>query len=135
MNYMSVFLAGIGAFVAYFLFGALWTAFPAVRNEYGKHPVLFRPKEQIMTVMPLGMAAMLVAILALAALFALLPQPSTVAAGAGFGALIGLFAVGSFVIHNYVNLKIGAKLTLQQSAAYFVQWVLVGVVLAALYRA
>jgi hypothetical protein len=31
--------------------------------------------------------------------------------GAMFGALIGLFAIGSFVVHNYVNLQIGFKLT------------------------
>ena len=41
--------------------------------------------------------------------------------GARFGALIGVFAIGSFVVHNYVNLNIGLKLTVQQSIAYFVQ--------------
>jgi len=40
--------------------------------------------------------------------------------GAVFGALIGIFSIGSFVIHNYVNLQIGLKLTMQQSAAYFI---------------
>jgi hypothetical protein len=38
------------------------------------------------------------------------------------------------VVHNYVNLNIGLKLTIQQSIAYFVQWVIVGIVIALIYR-
>jgi uncharacterized membrane protein len=53
---------------------------------------------------------------------------------ARFGALIGVFAIGSFVVHNYVNLNIGLKLTVQQSIAYFVQWVIVGIVIGLVYK-
>jgi hypothetical protein len=59
---------------------------------------------------------------------------SGAAEGARFGALIGLFAVGSFVLHNYVNLNIGLKLTLEQALAYFIQWTLVGLVIGLIYR-
>jgi hypothetical protein len=45
-----------------------------------------------------------------------------------------VFALGSFVVHNYVNLNIGLRLTLQQAAAYFVEWVVVGVVIGLIYR-
>jgi hypothetical protein len=44
------------------------------------------------------------------------------------------FAVGSFVVHNYVNLNIGLNLTLQQAAAYFVEWTVTGLVIGLLYR-
>jgi len=54
--------------------------------------------------------------------------------GARFGALIGVFAIGSFVIHNYVNLNIGLKLTVEQSVTYFVEWVVVGIVIGLIYR-
>ncbi len=83
-----------------------------------------------------GMAAMFAAILALTVVgFApLRHQGAGLPEGTRFGALIGVFAVGSFVIHNYVNLNIGLKLTLQQGAAYFVQWVVVGLVIGAIYR-
>jgi hypothetical protein len=37
-------------------------------------------------------------------------------------------------VHNYVNLNIGLKLTIQQSIAYFVQWVLVGIVIGLVYK-
>jgi len=36
--------------------------------------------------------------------------------------LIGLFAIGSFVLHNYVNLNIGLKITVASAIAYFVEW-------------
>jgi len=78
---------------------------------------------------------MFVAILALAMLYALLNRGGPgIAEGARFGALIAVFAIGSFVIHNYVNLNIGLMLALQQSVAYFIEWVVVGIVIGLIYR-
>ncbi len=135
MNYTRIALAAVGAFVAYFVFGGLWTAIPSVRNEFRNYPNIYRSKEGIMSVMPFGMAAMFVAIFALTMIFALSGrQGPSLVEGARFGALIGVFALGSFVIHNYVNLNIGLKLTIQQGAAYFLQWVIVGVVIGMIYR-
>jgi hypothetical protein len=37
-------------------------------------------------------------------------------------------------VHNYVNLNIGSKLTLEQSIAYFVEWVVTGIVVGLIYR-
>ncbi len=54
--------------------------------------------------------------------------------GARFGALIGVFAMRAFTVHNFVNLNIGWKLTVEQSVAYFVEWVVVGVVIGLIYR-
>ena len=51
-----------------------------------------------------------------------------------FGALIGIFSIGSFVVHNHVNLNIGLRLTIQQAVAYFLEWVVVGVVIGLIYR-
>jgi hypothetical protein len=135
MNYARLMLAAFGAFVTYFAFGGLWTALPFVRDEFRNYPNVYRSKEGIMSVMPLGMVAMFVAILALTVIFALLGhQGPSLVEGARFGALIGVFAIGSFVIHNYVNLNIGLKLTIQQGVAYFLQWVIVGLVIGAIYR-
>jgi hypothetical protein len=77
--------------------------------------------------------------LALAVIYAMFYQGgSSIAQGARlgaiFGAAIGVFAVGSFVVHNYVNLNIGLKLTLQQGAAYFVEWAVTGIVVGLIYR-
>jgi hypothetical protein len=73
--------------------------------------------------------------MALAVLYALLYRGgSGVYEGARFGALIGIYSVGSFVVHNYVNLNIGLKLTVQQAIAYFVQWTICGIVIGLIYR-
>ena len=81
------------------------------------------------------MLAMFIALTAIAVLYAMVYSGgSGVVEGARFGTLIGVFAIGSFVVHNYVNLNIGLKLTVQQSIAYFVQWIIVGIVIGLVYR-
>jgi hypothetical protein len=37
-------------------------------------------------------------------------------------------------VHNYVNLNIGLKLTVEQAGAYLVEWVVTGVVIGLIYR-
>lgn len=135
MNFSRIALAALGAFVAYFIVGGLTSAVPALRNEFSRYPAVYRPKEAMMSVMPTGMAAMFLSMLVLAVIYAMLYKGgSGVAEGARFGALIGVFSVGAFVVHNYVNLNIGLRLTLQQSAAYFIEWVVTGMVIGLIYR-
>jgi hypothetical protein len=135
MNLSRLVLAAFGGFVTYFALGFLLTAFPFMRSEFLKYPNVYRPLEGMKSVMPLGMAAMFVAILALATLYAWqVPVSPGPAAGALFGTLIGVFSVGSFVVHNYVNLNIGLKLTLQQAVVYFVEWLFVGAVIGLIYK-
>jgi uncharacterized membrane protein len=72
---------------------------------------------------------------AMAALYAMIYRGgSGIAEGARFGALIGVFAVCAFVVHNYVNLNIGLALTVGQAIAYFVEWTVAGVVIGLIYR-
>ena len=107
----------------------------SLRTEFLKYPAVYRSQEGIKSVMPAGMAAMFVAMLVLAVIYAMLYRGgSGVVEGARFGALIAVFSVCSFVIHNYVNLNIGLKLTLQQAVAYSVEWMVVGVVIGLIYR-
>ena len=137
MNLMRVVLAALGAFVAYFVAGgAMFVAMPWMKKEFMKYPAVYRPSEGQMKGMPVAMAATLVAIAVLAVIYAMIYHTGAgVAAGARFGALIGVFAIGTFTLHNFVNLNIGWKLTVQQSVAYFVQWVVVGTVIGWIYRA
>jgi len=136
VNYARIAFAAVGGFVAYFILGgAAFGLVPSLKDEFRKYPAVYRNQESVMRVMPTGMAFMFVAIAALAVLYALLYQGgSGVWEGARFGALIGVYSVGSFVVHNYANLNIGAKLTIQQSIAYFVQWTIVGIVMGLIYR-
>jgi hypothetical protein len=136
MNLTRITLAALGAFVAYFVLGGLaFGLVPSLRSEFLKYPAVYRSQEGIKSVMPAGMLAMFVAMLVLAILYAMLYQPgSSLSHGARFGALIGVFAICAFVIHNYVNLNIGIALTFQQSVAYFIEWLAVGIVIGLIYR-
>jgi hypothetical protein len=136
MNTMGVVLAVLGAFVAYFVVGGvMFVAMPWMKTEFMKYPAVYRPSEGQMKQMPVAMAATLVAIVVLAVLYAKIYHGgSGVVEGARFGELIGVFAIGTFTVHNHVNLNIGWKLTVQQSVAYFIQWVVVGMVIGLIYR-
>jgi hypothetical protein len=136
MNYSRLGLAALGGTVASFAFGflVLWLV-PALFNEAHKYPAVFRSKEEMMTVMPIGLVAKLIAILVVAIIFAMIRQGgSGISEGARFGVLIGIFSVCAFVLDNYVNLNIGLKLALGQAAAYFLQWTIVGIVIGLIYK-
>ena len=136
MNWLRIGLAAVGAFIAYFLVGGLaFGLVPSLKREFLKFPAVYRPAEGQMSHMPVGMAAMFVGIFSLAVLYAAgYRGASGLLEGARFGALIGVFAIGAFVVHNYVNLNIGLMITLQQAVAYFTEWVVVGVVIGLIYR-
>lgn len=136
MNYSRLVLAALGGMVASFAVGflVLWLV-PAVIEEGHKYPAVFRPEEEMMTVMPVGIVASFIAILVAAIIFAMMRRRgSGVAEGARFGVLLGVFVVCAFVLHNYVNLNIGLKLALGQAAAYFLQWTIVGIVIGLIYK-
>jgi hypothetical protein len=136
MNYSSLALAALGGTVASFAFGFLvfWLV-PGLIKEGHKYPAVFRPKEEMMKVMPIGFGGTFISILVVAIIFAMNHQGGSGAAeGACFGILIGIFVVCALVLHNYVNLNIGLKLALGQAAAYFVQWTIVGIVIGLIYK-
>jgi hypothetical protein len=105
---------------------------PALMEEGLKYPAVFRPKEEMMSVMPFGFLASFIAILVVAVIFALGHQ-SGITEGARLGVLIGIFAICN-VLHNYVNLNIGSKLAVGQAAAYFFQWIITGIVIGLIYK-
>ncbi|MEP6573621.1 MAG: hypothetical protein ABJD11_13030 [Gemmatimonadota bacterium] len=137
MNYGRLALATVGGMVAYFAAGsAIFVLVPQLITEARKYPAVFRSREGQMAGMPAIMAATLVAILVVAVLYAMSYQGgSGLAEGARFGALIGVFVVCAFVVHNYVNLNFGRTLMLMQAVAYFIEWTVVGTVIGLLYKA
>ena len=136
MNYGRIVLATVGGMVAYFVAGfAVFALAPQIANEFQKYSALYRSREAQTAAMPAGMAAMLVAIFVLVVLYTMVYQGgSSVAEGARFGALIGVFVVCAFVVHNYMLLNIGLTLTLMQAVSYFIQWTVVGIAIGLLYR-
>jgi hypothetical protein len=135
MNYSRLALAALGGTVASFAFGflVLWLV-PALFEEGHKYPAVFRPKEEMMSVMPIALVATFISILVVAIIFAMTRQAgSGIAGGVRLGVLVGIFAICN-VLHNYVNLNIGLKLALGQAAAYFLQWTVVGIVIGLIYK-
>lgn len=136
MNYTRLILAALGGLVASFAVGGLLMVLvPALLKEGHKYPAVFRPKDEMMKVMPIGMGATFIAVLIAAVMFTMMhPAGAGVRDGAIFGVLLGAFVVFGFVLHNYANLNIGLKLALMQAVAYFVQWVVVGIVISLIYK-
>jgi hypothetical protein len=135
MNYTRIFLAALGAFVAYFVLGALIFTVPSMKTEFLKYPEVYRSQQGQISHMPAGMAAMFLSMVVLAVIYAMLYQGgSGLLEGARFGALIGLFAVCAFVLHNYVNLNIGLQLTIQSSIAYLIEWTVAGTIIGLIYK-
>ena len=135
MNYSRLGLAALGGTVAHFAFGFLvvWLV-PALIDEAHRYPGVFRPLEEMMTVMPIAIVASFISILVVTILFARIHKSgSGTVEGGRLVALIGILAVCN-VLHNYVNLNIGPKLALGQAAAYFVQWIIVGLVIGLIYK-
>ena len=136
VNYARIALASLGAMAAYFVYGfAMFAAWPSMKTEFMKYPNVYRPKDELMKVMPYGMIAIFFAIVVVAVLYAkIYTAAGGIVPGLCLGALIGLFSVCTFAIHNYINLNIGLTLTIYQSVAYFIQWVIVGATIGLIYK-
>jgi hypothetical protein len=106
-----------------------------MKPEFMKYPNVYRSHDGLMKVMPYGMVAILISIVVVAVLYAkIYPASGGIASGLYHGALIGIFSVCTFVIHNYVNPNIGLTLTLYQGIAYFIQRVIVGAAIGLIYK-
>ena len=135
MSYTRVVLAAVGAMVVYFALGGLFFTRASMRREFLKYATVYRSHEDMKAVMPIGMVGMFLSMLVLAVLYAMLYRGgSGLIEGTRFGALVGLYALGSFVLHNHVNLRIGTRLTLFQAVAYFIEWTAVGLAIGLIYR-
>jgi hypothetical protein len=134
MNYTRLGLAAVAATAVYFVLGGITFAVLPLSQEYANYPGIFRSQESMKSVIPAGMIGMLIAMVALTAMFAKMNRAG-IGEGAKFGVLVGVFAIGAFVLHNYVNLNISSKLVMEQCAMYFVEWVAVGAVIGLVYKA
>src|SRR4051794_26490528 len=99
MNLGRLFLAAITGTAVYFAFGGVvFGALPLMRNEFAKYPAVYRSQESMRPLFGWGIASIFVAICVMTILYAMARQDG-VAAGARFGALVGIFVVGVFVMH------------------------------------
>jgi hypothetical protein len=53
VNYARIALASLGGMVVYFVYGfAMFAAWPSMKTEFLKYPNVYRPKDEMMKVMP-----------------------------------------------------------------------------------
>src|SRR3989440_10784188 len=100
MNYSRLGLAALGGMVASFAFGflVLWLG-PALIKEGHKDPAVFRTKEEMMPVMPIGLVATFISILVVAIIFAMIHQGGSGATeGARFAVIIGSFVACALLL-------------------------------------
>ena len=136
VNYGRIALAFLGATVAYFGCGfAMFGALPGMKGEFMKYPGVYRSREDMMKVMPYNVAAILISIVVVVVLYAkIYPAGGSMVSGAYLGVLVAVFAVCTFVLHNYATLNIGPTLALYEGITYFIQWVIVGAAIGLIYK-
>jgi membrane protease YdiL (CAAX protease family) len=134
MNYGRVVLAGLAGTVAYFVCGGMISG-QLFAKEYKPYECVYRSREAIMTYFPMGIAATLIAIVILAAIYAKGYEGGSGALeGLRFGALIGAFIVFAVVADEFVTLNIGARLAAFMAVGRFTGWLVTGLVIGLVYK-
>lgn len=135
MNFTRIALAAGAAFIAYFMVGGIFIGVPALKTEFQKHSALYRSGDSSKSAMAVGMFGILLAIAAATVIFARMhPAGAGIESGLKYGAVLALFQIGSFVLHNHMMLNISARLSALQAMVYTSEWIAVGAVISLVYR-
>ena len=104
-------------------------------GSFGQYPAVYRSHEAGMAYLPLMFLGIFVAIAALTLIYSKgYEGGSGPVEGLRFGVLFAIVIVFVFVGVNYATLNIGRRLSLELAVAAFVEWVLVGVTIGAVYK-
>ena len=134
MNHGRMVLAGLAGTVAYFVCGGVISG-QLFAKEYKQYECVYRSREAIMTYFPMGIAATLIAIIILAAVYAKGYEGGSGALeGLRFGALIGIFIVFAVIADEYVTLNIGARLAAFMAVGRFVGWLVTALAIGLVYK-
>ncbi len=134
MNYGRLVLAALVATVVdavygYVVYGVM------LGGAFAQYPGVFRPAEVGNAYLPGMFVGILVALCAAAFIYAKgYDGGGGLGEGLRFGILLGVVDVGYYVGVNYAILNIGRRLAASLAAAGFVEWLVVGVVIGALYH-
>ena len=135
MNIARIVISALAALVAYFVVGGIFFIIPSISAEFAKYPSIYRTGEAASSVMAAGVLGILLAIGAAAAIFARMhPTGAGIKSGIKFGLVLAVFQLGSFVLHNYMMLNIGWRLSMLQGIVYMAEWIVVGIVISLVYR-
>ena len=104
-------------------------------GQFADFPGVYRSRETASAYMPYLFLGILVAMIAAAYIYAKgYEGGSGVVEGARFGAAVGVFAVGYDVIVNFATLNVGRRLAASVAIAAFVEWIIDGAVIGAVYK-
>jgi hypothetical protein len=134
MDYKRIAMTAVGAWIVDNIYGmAVWMSLMA--PELANYPAVFRPEAEVNAHLPMMFAGGLLAMFVLAYIYAKgYEGGSGVSEGLRFGVLMALFNLGFFSIGIYGTFNIGARLGLLASVVGFIEMILVGLVIGALYR-
>jgi hypothetical protein len=134
MNYARLALAAVAATVFDAVYGFLVYGM-LLAPEFARYPGVYRSNEAGQAFLPLMFGGLLIAIAAVAIIYAKGYEGGSGAAeGARFGFLLGVFVVFAFAAVNYAVLNVGRKIAVMTAAAGFVEWLAIGVVIGLVYR-
>ena len=134
MNYARLALAAVAATVFDAVYGFLVYGM-LLAPEFARYPGVYRSNEAGQAFLPLMFGGLLIAIAAVAIIYAKGYEGGSGAAeGARFGFLLGVFVVFAFAGVNYAVLNVGRKIAVMTATAGFVEWLAIGVVIGLVYR-
>lgn len=134
MNYSRMVLAALAAWIVYFAVGGLVSGM-LIADYYRPYPAVYRSRDAVMSLFPIGIVGMLIAMMVLSLMYAKgYEGGSGWMEGLRFGLLVGLFVVGAVVGDEYVTLNIGGKLALVMAAGRLFGWMVVGVTIGLVYK-
>src|SRR5436190_1939798 len=122
MNYGRLVGAAVAATIADAVYGFLVYGM-LLASEFERYPNVYRPAEAGAAYLPYMFLGILVAMFAVTYIYAKgYEGGSSVAEGARFGILFGIFAAAFFGGVSYGTLNIGRKLTVFMACAGLVEW-------------
>jgi hypothetical protein len=134
MNYQRLVLAAIAALITFFAWGFLTEGW-LIRKDFAASAALYRTSDLQMKYMPLGLASVMVALLAAVVIYARwCGATSGAASGLQFGFLMGVFVACIHPISNLVTMNMNVKLGLEIAISNAIGWILAGLVIGLVYK-
>jgi hypothetical protein len=133
MNYGRLALAALAATVVDGVYGFLVYG-QVLSGLFGQYPAVFRGLETQTAYLPAMFLGIFIGMLAVAWIYAKGYEGRGVLEGARFGVLVGVFNAGYVIGTDYGILNIGRRLAGSMALAGLVEWLIVGVVVAAVSK-
>lgn len=134
MNYPRLFLAAVTALVVFFAWGFLTEGW-LLREDFAPSAALYRTSDLQMKYMPIGLASVLVGLLAAVVLYASwCGGTSGPVKGLQFGLILGVFVPCIHPVSKLVTMNMDKKLGLEITVSTAIGWVLAGLAIGLVYK-